>query len=155
MTNGLFVFWRPLKDPPSPAEKILDASFPSIAVRSIDGEIYQYETDGIKSSYFFPQGEWIHVKYPDIDPEYADCDFVAPYAHNPPNEVRDFIQFGYCPEPIIDVRYAILKNGSVWRWATPDGLRFQLSAFLPCSVLSIISVFIGFTLISRTYPEEN
>lgn len=155
MTQGLLVLWRPLDDPPSPAEKILDASFPSIAVRSIDGKTYQYEEDWSESSYLFPKGDWINVKYPDIDPEYADCDYVAPYAPDPPNGVRDFIQFGYCPEPIIDVRYAIIEDGSVWRWATPDGLRFFLQAILPCIVLSIFVVSIAFTLIARTYPEKD
>jgi hypothetical protein len=120
--------WHSLGAPPRKPVEIVEANFAYIVVASGDGSLSEFAAQNWIFSGEALQGTWLPTSGFNTD-SHSDCDYTAPWAPSPPSQPIDFIQFGYCPEPVIDERYAILADGTVWRWSSyrsPAGLVFAL-----------------------------
>jgi hypothetical protein len=127
MTRGLFARWHPLGAPPDRPTSIVAADYTQIYVVTVHQLLFRYKAENQLQFGEAPAGTWSRAFNPQVE-EFSKCDYVAPMAPPPPATAQDFIQFGYCPEPLIDVRYALLTDGSVWRFSTPDGLDVAFTA---------------------------
>lgn len=142
LTHGLFVQWHSLGTPPEKAYRIVAADFGTVYVVSDKGSLFKFEVQNDIWSGQPPNGSWAPATDSQID-EYSRCKYIAPYAPPTPTKTIDYIQFGFCPEPLIDVRYAVLSDGSVLRLSTPNGLSV-LSNAVPIGI--IVGVVVGLVL---------
>ena len=148
VTNGLFVRWHSLDMPPEKANSIIGANYSDVYVSTINGNTYLYSRMRDND---IPKDKWILVENLEID-EMSKCDFEALYAPSPPSETIDFLQFGYCPEPRLDVRYAILKDGTVWRFSTPEGIDVF---FITAPIVFIFSLFLATFVANKGRNKTN
>lgn len=108
--------WYSLGTPPEPAEKILAAYPFSIVVISSSGNRYSFEPANRWDDKL--QGNWF------MDDSFEEkkfqgpfCEFDAKYASLPKiAKTIDYASLAWCPEIIVYIQYAIVEDGSVWRW---------------------------------------
>ena len=159
VVRGLFVQWHSLGIPPEKAKKIVAADYVEVFVATENGSLFRFKAQNWIWSGAAPIGSWIPATNPQVEEveEFKKCNNIAPFAPPIPANIIDFVQFGYCPEPIIDVRYAVLDDGSVMRWSTPDGIGVAIVA-IPIGIGAGIVVGLLLAIIvwrrTRSTPSE-
>ena len=111
-----FETWYSLGTPSEPATNILFASPFSIEIEAASGKQYSFEPND--SGSYALSGTW-HTEDTFIQKDLREpiCDFDQSYASLPRiAKTVDYAALAWCPEIIVDIQYAILDDGSVWRW---------------------------------------
>jgi hypothetical protein len=115
--------WRPLGTPPEAAQIIKLATPSLIVIQTASGHIYGYRD--AYSSYAYggsPQGRWTTRPGPVEGWDAAQCskNTYVPADRDPPGAMRDSIScLALVEQSQIGMIYAILDDGSVWRWSNP------------------------------------
>ncbi len=154
-TFGLYLVrgqssWRPLGTPPEAPQRIHLATPDRIFVQTASGQIYGYQDE--QYSYArggSPEGHWTTRLAGAEGWEAAECsrNNYVPADRYPPQAIRDSVN---CWAPVeqskIGVIYAILEDGSVWRWSTrlwPEtaGQIFLIGLGGLCGLLSGVVLF--------------
>ena len=155
-TTGWFTRWHSLGSPSEKARRIIAADFGHVYLESENGSLFGFEPSNSLWSDQVPIGSWTVITNTQVD-ELTKCNYVAPMGPPAPVNTIDFIQFGYCPEPRIDVRYALLSDSSVLRWASPNGMEIMTVA-VPIGILAGIIVGLLLTIIvwrwTQSTPSE-
>jgi len=119
--SGWMAPWYLLGTPSEPAQKIIAIDFSSIEIESASGQHYIFQTDTESFNGKPPTGQFVKSDTPLKIWYGSQCTIDASYASPPPSPAIDIANGNYCGEVSFHVIYAILENGSVWRWSTPGG----------------------------------
>ena len=145
--------WYSLGMPPEPAEKIVNVSPFSIEVVSLSGKRYTFQPDAYVLAKKL-QGNWVEDNsFITKDPQEPICKFNPKYTSLPKHlKTIDYAAVAWCPEIIVNIQYAILEDGSVWRWNTAP----NPSSLIPTSwwLGGGIGFLIGLSLVIRKAVME-
>ena len=151
--------WYPLGTPPEPALKIIAIDFCSLEIESASGQHYIFQPDTEPYNGKSPTGQWVVTETPIKASNNPKCTIDASYASPPPSPAKDIATGNYCGEVSFHVKYAILKDGSVWRWSTPGGYTpfvygfyGVLIGFLAGIIMIIMKIAISDTKTNRQKP---
>jgi hypothetical protein len=150
ITTGWFTEWHSLGSPPEMTRRIIGADFGHVYLESENGSLFGFEPSLWSDQ--APIGTWTVTNNTQVD-ELTKCNYVAPMGPTAPVNTIDLVQFGYCPEPRIDVRYALLSDGSVLRWASPNGMEIMIVA-VPVGIVVGIVVGLLLTIIVWLYTKS-
>ena len=147
-----FIPWYSLGMPPEPAEKILNASPFSIEVITVSGKRYTFQPDAYVLAKKL-QGNWVEDNsFITKDLQEPICEFNPKYTSLPKHlKTIDYAAIAWCPEIIVNIQYAILEDGSVWRWNTnPSPTLIPASWWLGAG----IGFLVGLILVIRKAAVE-
>jgi hypothetical protein len=106
--KGLFVRWSSLGSPPYGAQEIISANLYTICVKNNIGESYCQKLAGSTS------GEWVSGEMPVYDQYFPIS--LNYWARNPPGDVISSLELSESGQDLIQKRYVVLRDGSVWSW---------------------------------------
>ena len=149
--------WYSLGSPPEPAEKILAVARFSIEVISSNGDKYIFQPDNFRSDEL--QGNWtLDESFLKKDLHEPVCAFNQLYASLPGSaKAKDYSALAWCPEIVVDIQYAILEDGSVWRWnsTTHPSSLIPSSWFVGAGIGFVVGmvIVIGKLIFLRSRPD--
>jgi hypothetical protein len=118
--KGYFVTWKSLGSTPEQPFRIIDASLWEVIVFAPSGQTFRFVADDVNWRTGTVTGHWVPTLKTRV--EEPSCYLYLKYVPPPPMQAIDTREGNFCYEVRMAARYAILEDGSVWRWGTRDGM---------------------------------
>ena len=145
VVQGVLIRWRPLGTPSEDTSRIVAADYFTIFVESVDGKPYVFEATALSSGWHgtVEAGQWRVASIEEANVARSnlinqrDCGARRQFGPPPPDTVADNLSLSCGIGDVqVDVSYALLENGTVWR-LTPGVVE---EAFIPAFAVALLAL---------------